>query len=241
MMGTRFAIVATVIALAVAEEKPSDVCGADWICSPLKREVCGEATDGTQTTRNNKCEAHCFGEDVEREGPCLADLQARFDACLKFKDQETACGSVEGCFFTPKYREAESAYGYDDEFVPEDIALGAACYEVGANNATACVAAVNKDDEQQCMWQTFGTDTGGAGSNGECIDFDKCVDAAKKGKVGCEAAGCEYTESDGYCNDPDFSQLEIGEFPNDEVRVTTLLHARTHTFHLPARALTQHS
>ena len=92
-MGTRLAVAAAIIALAagdahVAEAKPSEFCGVDWICSPTTREVCGENADGVQTTRNNKCEAHCYGEVVERDGACLADLQARFDACAKFKDQE---------------------------------------------------------------------------------------------------------------------------------------------------------
>ena len=175
-------------------DRPSDVCGEGWVCSETKREVCGVDSNGAQTTRDNKCEMHCWGEELEREGPCLKDLQDRFDACAKFKDQETACGASEGCFFTPKYREQESAYGgYSYGFVPEDIANLQDCYEVGAMNKTACNNAETEEGERQCMWDAF---DGASDSitNGQCKNFDLCEDAFKKGKIGCEAAGCSYKE-----------------------------------------------
>ena len=59
-------------------------------------------------------------------------------------------------------------------------------------------------------------------------DYNKCedviahevqaVEAAKKDKVGCEAAGCEYVESAwlGFCDKPDHSLMMSWESPNDD-------------------------
>ena len=109
--------------------------------------------------------------------------------------------------------------GNDDEsgWHP-DMLASKACYKVGATNKTACTLAKDKEGKRTCMWNSYGAgnDPAGGGDEGECIDYDKCAEGAKKGKLGCEAAGCKYTESDGFCDVLDFSLIEIGQFPDDE-------------------------
>lgn len=224
MLG-KFAIAAAVVAVASAvdENKPSEFCGEGWLCSPTKREVCGQSADGnTLTTRNNKCEAVCYGETVEREGACLADLQKRFEECSKFKDQETACGAKDGCFFTPNYRQKEAEGYYGDYFVPDDIANLQNCYEIGGGmNKTACNIAVDDDGARTCMWESYSSaatgGAGGYGDMGQCKEFNKCENAGLKGKIGCELEdGCFYQESQGNCVEPDFSLIPLGTYPTNK-------------------------
>eukprot|EP00729_Bicosta_minor_P023945 gene23945-16238_t len=62
------------------------------------------------------------------------------------------------------------------------------------------------------MWQSFGL-----GDEGDCIIFNKCLDAGKNGKIGCELAGCDYRVSDGFCENLDFDQVDLSQgFPSDE-------------------------
>jgi hypothetical protein len=159
----------SVITIIAAAQVAAGPCGDSYICPVGGNSVCGVDRDGKLTTRNNKCEAYCKGEEIERQGKCLADIVAHHEECKKIEKRDK-CEASQGCRF-------DELYVQDTPQVPAGIACS-----LLSGNTTGCNGKRDAVGNRQCTAVTRLSDFG---DSQDCIEFEICASVSAEGMDAC--------------------------------------------------------